>query len=174
MEAHRILAPRITVLITTIDKAGVVDVAPYSFITPVSFDPPTIGIAIAPQRHTLDNIEATKEFVINVPTAELARSIIAASKPWRKDLNKLKESWLSTSASKKVKPPRINECVAWMECTLDWIKPSGDHNLVIGKIIQTDWKPEAEKDGMINLDKYPLAMHLGGKTFILPGATIDV
>lgn len=174
MEAHRILAPRITVLITTIDKTGIVDVAPYSFVTPVSFDPPTIAIAIAPQRHTMDNIKETKEFVINVPTSELARSIMASAKPYRKDLDKIKESWLSTTESKKVKPPRINECMAWMECTLDWVKPCGDHNLVVGKIVKADWKTDCEKDGMIDLNKYPLAMHLGGKTFILPGAQIDV
>jgi flavin reductase (DIM6/NTAB) family NADH-FMN oxidoreductase RutF len=161
-------------LITSIDKQGNTDVAPYSFVTPVSFDPPTVAIAIAPQRHTMDNINETKEFVINIPTSELARSIMAAAKPWRSNMDKIKESWLTTSSSKKVKSPRINECVAWLECKLEWVKPSGDHNVVVGKVVHTDWKPEIEKDGMIDLDNYPVAMHLGGKTFILPGATLEV
>lgn len=174
MEAHRLLAPRITVLITSIDKEGNTDVAPYSFVTPVSFDPPTVAIAIAPQRHTMSNIEETKEFVINIPTAELTKSIMATARPWRKGLDKFKESWLTTKPSKKVKPPRVNECIAWIECKLDWVKPNGDHNIVVGKIVQVDLKPDIEKDGMIDLDKYPLAMHLGGKTFILPGAMLEV
>ena len=89
-------------------------------------------------------------------------------------MDKIKESWLTTTPSKKVKPPRITECVAWIECKLDWVKPSGDHNLVVGKVVEMELKPGAEKDGMLDLDKYPLAMHLGGKTFILPGATLEV
>ena len=168
------LAPRTTVLITTIDKFGNQDVAPYSFVTPVSFDPPTVAVAIAPQRHTMSNIEETKEFVINLPTSELARSIMASAQPWRKNLDKIKESWLTTSESKKVKPPRIRECIAWIECKLEWVKPSGDHNIVVGKVVQVDWKPELEKDGMMDLDKYPVAMHLGGKSFVLPGAMLEV
>jgi flavin reductase (DIM6/NTAB) family NADH-FMN oxidoreductase RutF len=174
MEHHRILAPRTTVLISSIDKSGNTDVAPYSFVTPVSFDPPTLAVAIAPQRHTMSNIEETKEFVVNIPTSELAKSIMASAKPWRKDLDKIKESWLSSTPSKKVKPPRIRECVAWLECKLEWIKPSGDHNVVIGKVVHMDWIPELEKDGMVDLNKYPVAMHLGGKSFVLPGAMLEV
>lgn len=174
MQIHRMLAPRTTVLITTADKAGNTDVAPYSFVTPVSIDPPMVAVAIAPQRHTMNNIMETKQFVVNLPTSELARSIIAASKPWRKGLDKISESWLSTQKSEKVKPPRIAECIAWLECELLWTKDAGDHVIVVGKVVFEDHKPEIEKDGTIDLEKFPVAMHLGGKEFVLPGAFVDV
>lgn len=174
MDAHRLMSPRIVVLITSIDSKGNPDVAPYSFVTPVSMDPGMVAVSIAPQRHTMSNIQQTKQFVINIPTSQLVKSIMAAAKTWRPDLDKIKESWLTTSKSKEVKPPRINECVGWLECELEWIKEAGDHNLVVGKVVKVDYDPELmRKDGLLDLEKFNIPLHLGGRVFVVPGAYIE-
>jgi len=174
MDAHRLLSPRITVLITTADKKGEADVAPYSFVMPVSFDPPMIAVGVAPQRHTMANINETGEFVVNLCTSELTRSVMAAARAWRPGLDKIGESWLSKTPGKKVKAPRIKEAIAWMECKLEWSKLAGDHYIVVGKVVQTDGLSDVEKDGVVNLEKYPILMHLGGKQFIVPGTIVEV
>lgn len=65
--AYRILAPRPTIIVTTVNRKGEVNAAPFSFTMPVSMDPPLIAFASVTSHHTYKNIKETGEFVVNIP-----------------------------------------------------------------------------------------------------------
>ena len=60
---YKIMAPRTTVLVSTVDAQGRTNAAPFSFVMPVSGKPPILAVAMAPTRHTLANIKETGDFV---------------------------------------------------------------------------------------------------------------
>ena len=62
----KVMAPRLTVLVTTMDSKGRADVAPFSFVAPVSFDPPLLMISVGTNKHSYWNITQKKEFVVNI------------------------------------------------------------------------------------------------------------
>ena len=63
---YEILSPRCAVLVSTVDKEGRANAAPFSFVTPVSANPPLVLYAAASQRHTLANTRETGDFVLNI------------------------------------------------------------------------------------------------------------
>lgn len=81
---YQLLIPRPAALISTRAAQGNTNAAPFSFIMPVSVDPPIIAFAAAPKRHTLDNIKETNEFVINIAPKELVEKLWYCSKSFPK------------------------------------------------------------------------------------------
>ncbi|MEW6189656.1 MAG: flavin reductase family protein, partial [Actinomycetota bacterium] len=86
---YKILAPRPAVLISTIDGRGRTNVAPFSFVMPVSRTPPLIAFALAPQRHTLANIRETREFVVNIVPEEILDELLICGKSFPKGVSEI-------------------------------------------------------------------------------------
>lgn len=151
---YKLLAPRSVVLISTIDSNGNTDAAPYSFVMPVSEDPPLIGFSSVNTRKTLKNIHETKEFVINIPTEEILPNLFKCAKYSGNERNdKISYANLSPEKSKKVKAPRIKECAAWIECKLNFEKEFNNRVLVVGSVVECEGK-----EGICPL-------HIGGNKF---------
>lgn len=157
---YKFLTPRTTVLISTIDKKENTNAAPFSFVMPVSVNPPIIAVAMVSTRHTLANIRETGDFVINIPGEEILDKLWICAKPLPKGVSEIKEAGLSEQKSQKVKSPRIKECAVWYECKKREEIEAGDHLIVLGDIVV------AEKNE--NIETKPL-LHLGGADFCLPG-----
>ena len=107
------------VLISTIDKDGSRNIAPYANVMPILRPLNLIAIASWLRRDTLDNIRDTKEFVINVPSADLVDEVMICSRNYSNDVDEFAEANPGVKASKNVIAPSIEGCIAWMECTLD-------------------------------------------------------
>jgi flavin reductase (DIM6/NTAB) family NADH-FMN oxidoreductase RutF len=170
---YRILAPRPTVLITTVDVQGRVNAAPFSFITPISSQPPLVGFASAPQRHTLKNIKATREFVINIPPADIIDEVWVCSKKFPEGVNELKQANLQEAPAKTVAPPIIKECVGWLECKFIYEKELGDHVLVVGEVLYAWVKDEALSEGEFDLSQAKPLMHITKRKFAVPTETLE-
>jgi flavin reductase (DIM6/NTAB) family NADH-FMN oxidoreductase RutF len=117
---YEILSPRCTVLISTQDKEGRPNAAPFSFVTPVSSNPPLVLFSAAPKRHTLANVRETREFVLNIVSEELLDNLWICSRAFPKGVNEIRESGLTEKKSAQVKPPSIEECIGWVECQLEF------------------------------------------------------
>lgn len=76
----------------------------------------------------------TEEFVVNVPSADMIREIWITQKPFPHGINELEEADLTPLPSEKVKPSRIKECKAHIECKVIWTKIIGSACLVLGNI----------------------------------------
>lgn len=171
---YRALAPRLTVLVTTIDGEGNSNAAPFSFVMPVSVNPPLVAIASAHQRHTLANIRETKNFVLNVPPEDICQALWECSKAYPKGVSEIKESGLTEVSSKEVKAPRISECIGWFECELEWEKEAGDHVVIVGRVVKAEVKEELFKEGHFDFAAAKPLMHITGKNFAIAEREVTV
>ena len=163
---YEILSPRCTVLISTIDNEGRSNAAPFSFVTPVSADPPLVLFAAAPNRHTLVNARETGEFVLNIVPERLLDKLWTCSKAFPKGVSEIEEAGLSERKSRRVKTPSIEECVGWIECQLEFEKEAGDHILVVGRVVNAECKDEFLRQGQFDVSQVKPVMHIRGRRFI--------
>jgi len=173
-EFYRFMAPRLTLLVSTCDKEGNPNAAPFSFVMPVSINPPLAAISTAHKRHTLANIRETGQFVLNLPIESIIEKLHVCSDPFDKGVNEIKEAGLTEMKSVVVKPPRVEECAAWFECELEWEKEAGDHVIVIGKIVKAEVKDEFMKDGAFDLAGAKPLLHVTGTNFALAERIVHV
>jgi flavin reductase (DIM6/NTAB) family NADH-FMN oxidoreductase RutF len=131
------LFPKIITIITTLDKKGRVNAAPYSHIMQYDVMPknPRMIVGFRQTSHTFQNIVDTGEFVINCPSADHLDDMMETARFWPDGVNELEHTNFTPIPSLKVKPPSIKECPQIAECTVDQIirleKSSG---IIIAKI----------------------------------------
>jgi flavin reductase (DIM6/NTAB) family NADH-FMN oxidoreductase RutF len=70
--AHRLLHPRHTVLVSSVDKTGKANIITFAWAMPMSINPPMLVISITPKRYLHRIIEETDEFMVNIPAMKLA------------------------------------------------------------------------------------------------------
>jgi len=162
---YRAMAPRLTVLVTTIDAEGNHNAAPFSFCMPVSADPPLIAISSAHKRHTLANIRATKEFVVNIPGEWLVAAVWKCADPLPKGESELAYTGLRPGDCEFVKAPYVRDCIAHFECELEWEREAGDHVIVVGRVVNAIVKDELWVDGALDFPNALSLLHLGGRRF---------
>lgn len=165
--AYRILAPRPTIIVTTISSKDQVNAAPFSFTMPVSMDPPLVAFASVPTHDTYRNLVERGEFVVNIPTEEILEKLWITSGKFPYGVNEIEKAGLTQISSNEVAPPKIEECVAHLECRIQWIKEAGDHNIIVGKVINAEVKENSMKDGLLNVEKIKPVLHLGGVDFVV-------
>ena len=173
-QAMGYLSTKPTMIITTLHKSGIVNAGVFGAYTNLS--PTQVGIAIAADSHTYANIIRSGEFVINIPGADIVKSIAILADDIPADRSELDDAGLTAKDGVTIKTPSIAECVAAVEFVFDKEVPIGHHNFVIGKV-KGGWIKEEflDTDGKINVFKakvfkdfkYPKPL------YILPGGVIE-
>ena len=130
-----LLYPCPITLVTSVDKEGKPNIIPIAWVGVACRDPPIIGIAMRPSRHSDQLISQTKEFVVNIPTIDLLWETDYCGKVSGRDHDKFLETKLTPVASKKVKPPLIGECPVNLECVLRQTVKLGTHDLFLGEVV---------------------------------------
>lgn len=134
-----LVMPRPIAWITTMGADGVVNAAPFSFFNLMGADPPILAVAPGDRddgspKDTARNIRLYHEFVVNLVDESVAEAMnqTAASLPY--GTSELEAAGLTTAPSVLVRPPRIAESPASMECTEWGTLQIGDNRVVIGLI----------------------------------------
>jgi flavin reductase (DIM6/NTAB) family NADH-FMN oxidoreductase RutF len=169
------IVPRPIAFVSSVDAAGVRNLAPFSYFTACSSNPPvvcfctTIRTGPLPYKDTLSNIEATGEFVVNIVSEEFAAQMNMCSADVPPEVDEFALSGLTPIASDLVKPPRVAESRAQMECRLRQIvrvsdRPGGGI-LVLGEVLRFHVL-ESMLDGYkIDPDKLDAIGRMGGPTY---------
>jgi flavin reductase (DIM6/NTAB) family NADH-FMN oxidoreductase RutF len=157
-ENYKLLAgtilPRPIAFVSTIDQAGVRNLAPFSFFTVASANPPIVIFCpmfrLPTARHldatlhatkdTLSNIQETKEFVLNIVSEDFLRKMNETAAEVPPEVDEWALSKLTPVASELVRPPRVAESRMHMECRLLQLviasdKPLGG-TLVLGEVLR--------------------------------------
>ncbi len=146
-EKFKKIMPLPVTLISTCDQAGNINAAPYSCVMPVLRPLDLIAFASHPHRHTLDNIQETGQFVINVMGRPSFEKAVRCAKPHPQGVNELAVEGLETLASKKVKPPRVQDAVGWIEAEKVNQLWEEKYVLIIGKVLCAEINDAYVKDG---------------------------
>ncbi|MEM0049068.1 MAG: flavin reductase family protein [Candidatus Bathyarchaeia archaeon] len=160
----RLIFPRVVALITTCDRSGRANVASFSFLMPVSFEPKYIAFSVAPERHTFKNLNEVKEFVANIPSEGMLKEVWICGTKSGRDFNKFALAGLETEKSLKVLPPRIKNCPVNLECIVEFMERFGDHYIVVGRVVE---------EHVSQIDFKPI-LHYSGKIFYKIGEKVSV
>ncbi|SPE21668.1 conserved hypothetical protein [Candidatus Sulfotelmatomonas gaucii] len=141
-----IIVPRPIAFVSTLDSSGIRNLAPFSYFTACSSNPPmvcfstTVRSGPRPYKDTLENVRATGEFVLNTVTEEIAERMNITSADVPPEVDEFALSGLTPIASDLVKPPRVAESKAQMECRLHQIVATSDRPgggfLIIGEVLR--------------------------------------
>ncbi|MGB2693747.1 MAG: flavin reductase family protein [Dehalococcoidia bacterium] len=141
-EARRLLGGGPVALVTTAWR-GNYNVMPAAFVTPLSFNPPLIGLAVHPSRHTHDMIKHSQEFALNLPGRELLHHTQYVGSTSGRDGDKFELTKLPTFRARKVDAPLLEGCVGYIECGVADAFTAGDHTLFVGKVVAAQVEKEA-------------------------------
>ena len=115
-----IVAPRPIGWITSMNLNGEINLAPYSFFSSVSSDPPMVMFASDGRKDTLEFVEETGEFVCNLAVWDLRDQVKETSWAHARGINEMAEVGLEAAPSMLVKPPRVKASPCALECK--WLK----------------------------------------------------
>ena len=136
-----LVTPRPIALTTTVDLEGRVNAAPFSFFNVLGDSPPIVGLCPGDRapgipKDTARNIRLTHEFVVNLVDESIALQMNHSATSLASGVNELDGTGLTMVASSVVKPPRIAEAPASLECRSHSILEIGDNRLIIGEVLQ--------------------------------------
>ena len=136
-EATRLRFPLVgqVVLITSVNREQIPSLATQSWISIFASRPAIVGFGCNVNSPTAKNILSTGEFVINIPGAELAKKIWNVSEMETEENKQIEKVGLTPVKATKLSTPRIAECKAHLECSLDWTKKYGDQVVIFGRVL---------------------------------------
>jgi len=162
---YGLISPRPTVCVSTLSPDGNSNIGPYSFVSPVSFNPPLIGISAGKSKDTLLNARDTGDFVIVPLTESWMDKGIRSEISLPRDKSEFKKIGLTEKKSREVKSPGVEEAPVNIECEYWDELEAGDHVWLVGKIVHIDTKKDAVKNGRLNIEKLGSVCHIMGEEF---------
>jgi flavin reductase (DIM6/NTAB) family NADH-FMN oxidoreductase RutF len=172
-DARRLLGGGPVVLVTTAWR-GNYNVMPAAFVTPLSFDPPLIGLAVHPSRHTHDMIKYSEEFALNIPSRELLHHCQYLGSVSGRDLNKLELTKLPAFSARKVDAPLLEGCVGYIECGVEDAMTTGDHTFFVGKVVAVQVEKEAfDETWLLDDDEVKPLHYLGLNRYSMLGERLE-
>ena len=170
-----IVIPRPIGWISTISEDGINNLAPFSYFNAVGDDPPHVMFSTVHSNNlnkdTLNNVLATKQFVVNMVTEDLAEQMNRTSQPIPANESEFELAGLTPIASSLVLPPRVKECKITMECEMVHHyqlenSKTGGATIVIGKIVLFHIDESVLLDNYkINLETYKPIARLAGSNY---------
>ncbi len=143
---QHVVAPRPICFASTIDKAGNVNLSPFSFFNLFSSNPPIVIFSPARRvrdntlKHTVENLMEVPEVVINIVTYDMVQQVSLSSCEYPKGVSEFTKAGFTEEPSTLVKPPMVKESKVKMECKVLEIKPLGTEggagNLVICEVLK--------------------------------------
>ncbi len=163
--ANRLINFGPVVLITS--KAyGKDNIVTIAWNTTLSHNPMLVGIAVSRENYSNCMIKKGKEFVINIPGADLKDKVKYCGSVSGEEIDKFERAGLTKISASKVKPPLIQECLGHVECKLIKSIEFGDHTFFIGKVVAASAVPGFFKENYIpDISKIKSLSHLGGDSF---------
>ncbi len=169
------ITPRPIAWVSSISPRGIPNLAPFSFFNGIGANPPAVMFSPLNDRHgrpkhTVINVEATREFVVNMVSDALGERMNATSADFDYEVSEFEKCGLSPSPSVKVKPPRVKEAAVHLECVLHDIVRVGDGplaaNVVIGRIVLMHADESVlDAAGQIDPEKLDTIGRLGGPLY---------
>jgi flavin reductase (DIM6/NTAB) family NADH-FMN oxidoreductase RutF len=172
------VVPRPIGWITTMDAAGVVNLAPFSFFNVLSYDPPFVLFSAGvhesdgDRKDSVANVEATGEFVYNMTTWAQRDQMNETARIIDRTVDEMAAVGLEPLPSRLVRPPRVKGSPVHFECRLHQIitlpgrQPSSNHSVVIGRVVAVHIEDAAlTQDGRVDVLKLRPIARLGYKDY---------
>ena len=175
-----LIVPRPVALVSTVDRDGVHNVAPFSFFAGVGANPPTVlfcpslrakALEMADDRKdTLRNVEQTGEFVINIVSEAIAQASNLTAAEVGPEVDEFQLAGLTPVPSEVVRAPRVGELPAQFECKLLQIiftgQGLGAGVVVLGQIVRIHLAADLEDNFRIDPTLLDAVGRMAGNTWV--------
>ncbi len=171
-----VVAPRPIALVSTIDKEGNVNLAPYSFFNAFSANPPTMIFSPARRvrdntiKHTLENVREHQEVVVNIVNYSMVQQMSLSSTEYDKGVNEFVKAGFTQVTSDRVKVPRVGESPASFECKVTKIielgQEGGAGNLIFCEVLLAHFNDKIlDADKKVDPFKLDAVARMGGNWY---------
>jgi flavin reductase (DIM6/NTAB) family NADH-FMN oxidoreductase RutF len=171
--AYRLIGSGPLVLVSSLldGRAGL---TPIAWNMPVSDDPPIVALEIWKDHFIYKAILETGDFVINIPSSDMAETIRGLGSVSGSKIDKFAKFGLVKEPSKKVKSPRLKSAIGFLECRLRREKTIlSKYNIVLGDVLYAEAEKGIFTDRWMPENKGPKILHhLGGRLFYEPAGKI--
>jgi flavin reductase (DIM6/NTAB) family NADH-FMN oxidoreductase RutF len=178
------VVPRPIAFVSTVSPEGAFNVAPFSFFTVASSNPPALVFTVGhratpdPRKDTLRNITTAREFVVNIVSEEFGPKMNICAGDYPPEVDEFQLSGLTPIPSDLVKAPRVAESHVNMECRLLYtIAMSGlvnGGNLVLGEVVRFHIDDAYFNNYRIDQDKLRAIGRMAGNTYTRTGDRFDM
>jgi flavin reductase (DIM6/NTAB) family NADH-FMN oxidoreductase RutF len=131
---NSIVVPRPIAWVSSKSAEGVLNLAPHSFFTVSCVQPPMVQFTSVGRKDSLNNVEATGEFVVNFAAEPLYEQVNASATNFPPEVSEFEAVGVTTEPSLTIAVPRVAESPVAIECTLHTTLELGDCTLVIGRV----------------------------------------
>lgn len=171
-----ITQPSPVVLVSTIDKAMINNLAPFAmFMNCSTKEPQMVAIAISPKTDTYKNIKETKQFIVSIPNKEILPNIHKCGEKFSSCIDEFEISSLTKYPSPTLKCSRVKECSINIDCIFEKELETGNHFIVVGKVIGCDMDKELYKKNKTELRmNIPRIYHITGNQFLVDNEKKEV
>lgn len=167
-----LIVPRPIGWISTVDREGRPNLAPYSFFNAVSERPAIVMFASAGYKDSATNAEATGEFVCSLATWDLRQAVNLTSAPAPPGVSEFGLAGLTPTPSVKVRPPRVGESPVALECVyLETVRLAGrdgrpaPYVVVFGEVVGVHIDDAVLVDGIVDPGLLRPIARLGGRDY---------
>lgn len=171
--AYRVTGPGPVVLVTSLYN-GRAAITPIAWHMPVSDDPPMIALEIWKGHFAYKAVMQTGDFVVNVPSSDMADTICRLGSVSGAKVDKFREYGLAKERSKKVRSPRLASAIGILECRLHRDKAlAKKYDMILGDVVYAEaekgiftdrWCPDRSGPRFLH--------HLGGRAFYPPARRV--
>jgi flavin reductase (DIM6/NTAB) family NADH-FMN oxidoreductase RutF len=171
------ITPRPIAWVSTIDLAGIVNLAPFSFFNAIASDPPMVMISFTGfhehggEKDTLSNIKSTGEFVVNIVSLEHKDLMNISTADLAHDVDEMALAGLNAAPSELIQAPRVKEAPIHLECKLfQEIKlpctlDNSINTMILGSVLGVHIKDEVLSNGLVDLKKIKPLARLGYRQY---------
>ena len=151
-----LLNPRLAVLVTCCDSSGKPNLLAVAWHTPLSHQPPLVGVSIGQTRYSHELISETGEFVINIVGQSLKTQVNLCGNYSGISHNKVALTELELRPAERVRPPVISKALGHLECRVEEQVPAGDHTFFVAQVLYAEAGVHAFSDAWEYPGRAPL------------------
>ncbi len=136
-----LVAPRPIAWISTVSAEGINNLSPYSYFNAFANNPSYVAFGSGGMKDTLRNIEATGEFAVNIVSFAQREAMNATSASVAGHVDEFRLAGLTPAPCRLIRPPRVGESPATLECRHFQTVPLPDDDghvgdyLVVGRVV---------------------------------------
>ncbi|GAA4871690.1 flavin reductase family protein [Actinomycetospora straminea] len=167
-----VIVPRAIAWVVTRSADGVDNLAPHSFFTVASTDPPVVQFTSVGEKDSLRNAVASGEFTVCLTPEPLLEHINATATDFPPHESEIDATGLTREPSLRIATPRIAESPVALECRLERTIEVGNCVLVLGRVVHAAVADDALVDGRPDVKRLAPLARLGGNQWSTVGEVL--
>ncbi len=169
-----LIIPRPIGWISTISASGARNLAPYSCFNMMGNDPPYVAFGSTGAKDSLANLREVPEFVVNIASMYVLEKVNLTAIDFPREEDEFRWAGLTSERSAKIRPFRVAEAKAHLECELAQVITDHNTHIVLGRVVHAHIDPSIWKDGRVHPRLLDPVCRLAGSDYAALGEFVSL